>query len=93
MKQVCRFIDMDNVFIWKLLHGGVYAPIIGAQTQPRGSRVWDHSRSMGGIPAQDGPLPEPFLQARLLKTGLDVRTLYALLKEHYYLGKSSKRIV
>ena len=92
MKQY-DFIDMDNIFIWGHSMGGVYAPIVAAQTQPRGVVVYGITHEvwveylLKMIRYQN-----PLLGHDYVETDRDVRTLYALLYEHYYLGKDSKEL-
>ena len=92
MKQY-DFIDMDNVFIWGHSMGGVYAPIIGAQTQPKGVVVYGITHEVWvEYLLKMVRYQNPLLGHDYVETDLDVRTLYALLYEHYYLGKSSKEL-
>ncbi len=87
------FIDTENIFIWGHSMGGVYAPIIAAEKQPKGVAVYGITHEvwveylLKMIRYQN-----PLLGHDYVETDRDVRTLYALLYEHYYLGKSSREL-
>lgn len=87
------FIDTDNIFIWGHSMGGVYAPIIAAETQPRGVAVYGITHEVWvEYLLKMVRYQNPLLGHDYAETDRDVRTLYALLYEHYYLGKSSKEL-
>ncbi len=88
------FIDTENVFIWGHSMGGLYAPLIAQEVQPKGVVIY-------GITHELWPeyllkmirYQNPLLGNDYVDTERDLRTLYALLYEHYYEGKSSKELV
>ncbi len=88
------FIDTENVFIWGHSMGGLYAPLIAREVQPKGVVIY-------GITHELWPeyllkmvrYQNPLLGHDYVETERDLRTLYALLYEHYYEGKSSKELV
>ncbi len=88
------FIDQDNIFLWGHSMGGLYAPIIASKKQPKGVIFY-------GMVHDSWPeyllrmvrYQNPRINASdFLETDKDVRTLYALLYEHYHQGKSSKEL-
>lgn len=88
-----EFIDQDNIFIWGHSMGGVYAPLVAAAQQPKGVIVYGTTHEawveylLKMLRYQN-----PLLGHSFEETDEDVRTLYALLYEHYYLGKPSKEL-
>ena len=91
--QQYDFIDTDNIFVWGHSMGGVYAPIVAAQTQPKGVVVYGITHEVWvEYLLKMVRYQNPLLGHGYAETDRDVRTLYALLYEHYYLGKSSKEL-
>ena len=87
------FIDRDNIFIWGHSMGGVYAPIIGAKHQPKGVVIYGITHEVWvEYLLKMVRYQNPLLGHDYVETDRDVRTLYALLYEHYYLGKDSKEL-
>lgn len=91
--QQYDFIDTGNIFIWGHSMGGVYAPIIATQQQPKGVLVYGITHEVWvEYLLKMVRYQNPLLGHDYVETDRDVRTLYALLYEHYYLGKSSKEL-
>ncbi|GJM36410.1 MAG: hypothetical protein DHS20C18_54110 [Saprospiraceae bacterium] len=87
------FIDTENVFIWGHSMGGLYAPLIAREVQPKGVIIY-------GITHELWPeyllkmirYQNPLLGNDYVETERDLRALYALIYEHYYQHKSSKEL-
>lgn len=88
------FVDSDNIFIWGHSMGGLYAPLIAAEKQPKGVAFY-------GMVHDSWPeyllrmvrYQNPRLNVTdYVKTDQEVRLLYGLLYEQYYAGKSAKTL-
>lgn len=88
------FIDQDNIFLWGHSMGGLYAPLIAAQKQPKGVLFYGMVHdSWTEYLLRMVRYQNPRINASdYLETDTDVKNLYALLYEHYHLGKSSKEL-
>ena len=72
---------------------GVYAPVIAARQQPKGAIVYGTTHEVWvEYLLKMVRFQNPLLGNDYVETADDVRTLYALLYEHYYLGKDSKEL-
>lgn len=90
--QQYNFIDQENVFVWGHSMGGVYAPQIARKFHPKGVVVYGivhdtWTEYLLRMVRYQNPL---LGSADYIQTDQDIRHLYALLYEHYHLGKSSK---
>lgn len=88
------FVDQENIFLWGHSMGGLYAPLIAAEKQPKGVAFYGMIHDtwteylLRMVRYQNPRLGT----ADYVQTDKDVRILYGLLYEHYYLGKSSKEL-
>ena len=95
-KQLARydFMDQENIFLWGHSMGGMYAPLIAKEFNPKGVAVYGivHDTWTEYLLRMVRYQNPRFGAADYVQTDQDVRTLYALLYEHYHLGKSSKEL-
>ncbi|GAB4517645.1 MAG: hypothetical protein Tsb004_27950 [Allomuricauda sp.] len=88
------FVDQENIFLWGHSMGGLYAPLIAAEKQPKGMAFYGMVHDSW---------PEYLLRmvryqnprigtSDYVQTDADVRLLYELLYKHYYLGETSKEL-
>jgi len=88
------FIDTDNVFLWGHSMGGIYAPIIASRVQPKGVAVYGivHDTWTEYLLRMVRYQNPRLGSSDYIQTDQDVRKLFALLYEHYHLGKTSKEL-
>jgi len=92
--QKYDFVDTENIFLWGHSMGGLYAPLIAAEKQPKGVAFYGMVHdSWTEYLLRMVRYQNPRINASdYLETDRDIRTIYALLYEHYHLGKSSKEL-
>ena len=85
--------DPENIYLLGHSMGGVYAPVIGAAKKPKGIIVYGtvHEGWVEYL-LRMVRFQNPRFGNDYVETHEDLQTLYALLYEHYYLGKSSKTL-
>jgi hypothetical protein len=88
------FIDQGNVFFWGHSMGGIYAPILASELQPRGVAVYGivHDTWTEYLLRMVRYQNPRLGSSDYVQTDRDVRKLFALLYEHYHLGKTSKEL-
>ncbi|MCG8328826.1 MAG: PDZ domain-containing protein [Chitinophagales bacterium] len=88
------FIDKNNIFLWGHSMGGIYAPIIASKTQPKGVAIYGiiHDTWTEYLLRMVRYQNPRLGSSDYVQTDKDVRKLFALLYEHYHLGKSSKEL-
>lgn len=87
------FIDRERVFLLGHSMGGVYAPLLGRELDEKGIVVYGtvHQTWVEYL-LKMVRYQNPLFGHDLAETHDDLHTLYQLLYEHYYLGKSSKEL-
>ncbi|MEM9919769.1 MAG: alpha/beta fold hydrolase [Bacteroidota bacterium] len=95
-KQLARydFMDQENIFLWGHSMGGIYAPLIAKEYHPKGVVIYGilhdtWTEYLLRMVRYQNPL---LGTSDYIQVDQDVRKLYALLYEHYHLGKSSKEL-
>ena len=88
-----NFIDQNNIFIFGHSMGGVHAPLIAQEYHPKGVIAYGtiHETWVEYL-IKMIRYQNPFFDNNPITTDESSRTAYALLYEHYFLGKSSKEL-
>lgn len=88
------FIDQNNVFIWGHSMGGLYAPLIAAEKQPKGLAFYGmiHDTWTEYLLRMVRYQNPRIGASDFVETDKDLKHLYAMLYEHYHLKKKSKEL-
>lgn len=87
------FIDLENVIIFGHSMGGVYAPLIASQYQPKGVIVYGTvHESWAEYLLKMVRYQNPYFGQDYAAVDTDMHVLYELIYQHYYQNKSSKEL-